>query len=74
MRSRVPNLDVAFEPGAKAKQLLPDYDSVSDTLAWIYYQKGNYAGAVPLLQDCVERAPMDATFRYHFGMTLPGLR
>jgi len=54
----------------KAKQLLPDYDSVSDTLAWIYYQKGNYAGAVPLLQDCVERAPMDATFRYHFGMTL----
>ena len=64
------NLDVAVSLAQKAKQLLPDQVSISDTLAWIYYQKGNYAGAIPLLEECVERAPQEATFRYHLGMTL----
>jgi tetratricopeptide (TPR) repeat protein len=64
------NLDVALSLAQKAKQLLPDQISVSDTLAWIYYRKGNYAGAIPLLEECVEKAPQEATFRYHLGMTL----
>jgi tetratricopeptide (TPR) repeat protein len=64
------NLDVALSLAQKAKQLLPDQISVSDTLAWIYYQKSNYALAIPLLEECVEKAPQEATFRYHLGMTL----
>ena len=64
------NLDVAVSLAQKAKQLLPDLDSVSDTLAWVYYKKGNYSGAVPLLQECVEKAPKQASYRYHLGMAL----
>jgi tetratricopeptide (TPR) repeat protein len=64
------NLDVAVSLAQKAKQLLPDLDSISDTLAWVYYKKGNYSGAVPLLQECVEKAPDRASYRYHLGMVL----
>jgi tetratricopeptide (TPR) repeat protein len=64
------NLDVALSLAQKAKQLLPDQISVSDTLAWIYYQKSDYALAIPLLEECVEKAPQEATFRYHLGMVL----
>jgi tetratricopeptide (TPR) repeat protein len=61
---------VALSLAQKAKQLLPDLDSISDTLAWVYYKKGNYNGAVPLLVDCVEKAPDRASYRYHLGMAL----
>jgi tetratricopeptide (TPR) repeat protein len=64
------NLDVAVSMAQKAKQLLPDLDSISDTLAWVYYKKGNYNGAVPLLEECVEKAPDRASYRYHLGMAL----
>jgi Flp pilus assembly protein TadD len=36
----------------------------------VYYKKGNYSGAVPLLQECVEKAPDRASYRYHLGMVL----
>jgi tetratricopeptide (TPR) repeat protein len=64
------NLDVAVSLAQKAKQLLPDLDSISDTLAWVYYKKGNYNGAIPLLEECVEKAPDRASYRYHLGMVL----
>jgi tetratricopeptide (TPR) repeat protein len=64
------NLDMALSLAQKAKQLLPDQGSVSDTLAWVYYQKGNYVGAIPLFEECVTKTPQDPTFHFHFGMTL----
>jgi tetratricopeptide (TPR) repeat protein len=64
------NLDVALGRAQKAKSLMPDLPSISDTLAWVMYKKGNYAGAVPLLQECVQKAPNSSKFRYHLGMVL----
>ena len=64
------NLDVALGLAQKAKSLSPDEPSFSDTLAWVMYKKGDYSGAVPLLQDCVKKDPGSAQYRYHLGMVL----
>jgi tetratricopeptide (TPR) repeat protein len=54
----------------KAKSLMPDVPSISDTLAWVMYKKGNYSGAIPLLRDCVKKSPNSAQFHYHLGLVL----
>jgi len=64
------NLDVALGLAQKAKSLNPEAPSFSDTLAWVMYKKGDYSGAIPLLQDCVKKNPNSAQYRYHLGMTL----
>jgi tetratricopeptide (TPR) repeat protein len=64
------NLDVALGRAQKAKSLMPESPAITDTLAWVLYKKGNYAGAAPLLQECVQKSPNAAEFRYHLGMTL----
>jgi tetratricopeptide (TPR) repeat protein len=64
------NLDVALGMAQKAKSLMPDSPSITDTLGWVMYKKGNYAGATPLFQECVKKSPDSAEFRYHLGMTL----
>jgi len=63
------NLDVALGLAQKAKRLLPEVDSVTDTLAWVYYKQGLYSAALPLLRECVGKSPNHAVFRYHLGMT-----
>ena len=64
------DLDVALGLAQNAKSLMPEVPSISDTLAWVMYKKGNYAGAIPLLQDCVKKSPDSAQFRYHLGLAL----
>lgn len=64
------NLDVALGLAQKAKQLQPDSPATTDTLAWIQYKKGLYAGAIPLLQECVTTSPESPTYHYHLGMAL----
>jgi tetratricopeptide (TPR) repeat protein len=62
------NLDVALGLAQRAKQLLPDLDSITDTLAWVQYLKGDYTVAFPLLKECVEKSPQFSIYRYHLGM------
>jgi tetratricopeptide (TPR) repeat protein len=64
------NLDIALGMAQKAKSLSPEMPSITDTLGWVMYKKGSYTSAVPLLEDCVAKAPDSARFRYHLGMTL----
>ncbi|HWR37620.1 MAG TPA: tetratricopeptide repeat protein [Clostridia bacterium] len=64
------NLDVALGLAQKAKQLLPEVDSISDTLAWVYYKRANYDSAIELLRDCVDKSPQRGSYRYHLGMAL----
>ena len=64
------NLDVALGLAQKAKQLMPELDSITDTLAWVQYRKGSYISAKPLLQECVRKAPQYAPYHYHLGMVL----
>jgi Flp pilus assembly protein TadD len=63
------NLDVALSLAQIARRGLPNSPSSADTLAWIYYQKGNYASARDLLEDAIKVAPNDANIHYHLGMT-----
>jgi tetratricopeptide (TPR) repeat protein len=67
------NLDVALGLAQRAKQLMPELPSITDTLAWVIYKKGVYVSALPLLQECVEKEPGSAMFHYHLGLTYLGL-
>ncbi|HYE34750.1 tetratricopeptide repeat protein [Methylocaldum sp.] len=39
-----------------------------DTLAWIYYQKGDYGKALPLQLKTAEKSPEVPIYQYHLGM------
>jgi Tfp pilus assembly protein PilF len=63
------NLDVALSLAQIARRGMPSSPNTADTLAWIYYQKGNFASARDLLEDAVKTAPNSASIHYHLGMT-----
>ncbi len=62
------NLDVALSLAQIARRALPNAPNTADTLAWIYYQKGNYASGRDLLEDAVKIDPNNASIHYHLGM------
>jgi Flp pilus assembly protein TadD len=64
------DLDVALGLAQSARSQMPEVPSISDTLAWVMYKKGNYLGAIPLLQECVKKSPESAQYRYHLGLAL----
>jgi tetratricopeptide (TPR) repeat protein len=64
------NLDVALDLARRAKQQMPMMESITDTLAWVQYKRGQYAAALPLLEECVAKAPNSSAYRYHLGMAL----
>jgi Tfp pilus assembly protein PilF len=63
------NLDVALSLAQIARRALPNSPSTADTLAWVYYQKGNYSSARDLLEDALKSDPNNASMHYHLGMT-----
>ena len=63
------NLDVALSYAQAARRALPTSANTADTLAWVYYQKGNYESARDLLEDAAKADPNDAAIHYHLGMT-----
>jgi tetratricopeptide (TPR) repeat protein len=63
------NTDVALSLAQVARRALPDSSSTADTLAWVYYQKGNYTSARSLLEDALKISPDNASIHYHLGMT-----
>jgi len=64
------NLDLALGMAQKAKSLMPEVASITDTLGWVMYKRGNYQSAVPLLEECVQKSQDSAKFRLHLGLTL----
>ena len=64
------NLDSALAMAQKAKSQVPELPAITDILAWVMYKRGNYSGAIPLLEDCVKRVPNFAQYHYHLGMAL----
>jgi predicted Zn-dependent protease len=64
------NLDIALGMAQKAKSLMPESPSITDTLGWVMYKRGSYESALPLLRDCVQKSPESARYHYHLGMTL----
>jgi predicted Zn-dependent protease len=39
-----------------------------DTAGWVYYRRGEYDKALPVLKKVVESLPQAAVFQYHLGM------
>lgn len=64
------NLDVALNLAKKAQSQYPGQPNFSDTLAWVMFRRGDYAGAVPILRDCIKQDPSSAQYHYHLGMVL----
>jgi tetratricopeptide (TPR) repeat protein len=62
------NLDLALQLARTAKARLPNMPEVSDTLGWIYYQKGLLGLSITELKDTVKRDPSTALFQYHLGL------
>jgi Flp pilus assembly protein TadD len=63
------NVDVALSLAQTARRILPDSPQTADTLAWIYYFKGNYVSARDLLEGALKETPDDASMHLHLGMT-----
>ncbi len=64
------NLDAALAMAQKAKSQVPELPAITDILAWVMYKRGNYSGAIPLLENAVKQAPVSAQYHYHLGMAL----
>jgi tetratricopeptide (TPR) repeat protein len=62
------DLDDALTKAGRAKQLLPNTAEVSDTLGWIYLKKNLSDSAIQIFKELVQKAPNQATFRYHLAM------
>ena len=63
------NVDVALSLAQTARRVLPDSPQTADTLAYIYYYKGNYVSARDLLENALKVTPDDASMHLHLGMT-----
>jgi putative PEP-CTERM system TPR-repeat lipoprotein len=61
------NLDVALQLAQTAKQQLPAFPQVDDTLGWIYYKKDLVALAIPPLESSVQRQPSPLS-ELHLGL------
>ncbi len=64
------DLNVALGLAQKAKQMLPDAESISDVLGWVEYLKGSYQETIPMFKECVRKDPARGVYRYHLGMAL----
>src|SRR5262249_13579586 len=51
-----------------ARLLLPDDPSTADTLGWILYQRGDYNGAVGLLERSVTKLGVQPEIQFHLAM------
>jgi tetratricopeptide (TPR) repeat protein len=63
------NVDVALSLAQGARRAMPNSPETADTLAWIYYYKGNYIAARDLLEDILKTNPDNASMHLHLGMT-----
>jgi len=60
------SLKRAQELASKLSEI--DQPAFRDTVAWVHYRSGEYAKAVELLKQVVDKAPNVAIFHYHLGM------
>ncbi len=58
----------ALQLAQTAKEAAPDDPHISDTLGWLFYQRGVYQRALSLLQESATKLPDNPTVQYHLGM------
>ena len=64
------NLDEALKYAQIAREAAPEDPNVADTLGWIYFKKGLFDTAYPLISDASKKLEKNAVIRYHHGMVL----
>ena len=64
------NLDEALKFAQVAREAAPEDPNVADTLGWIYYKKGLFDTAYPLISDASKKLERNPVVRYHHGMVL----
>jgi tetratricopeptide (TPR) repeat protein len=64
------NLDEALKFAQVAREAAPEDPNVGDTLGWIYFRKGLFDNAYPLISDASKKLEKNAVVRYHHGMVL----
>lgn len=65
------SLDRAFEIAQRFRTSeVPQY---LDTLGWIYYLRGEYSSALPLLRNASQNLPTMGLAHFHYGMALAKL-
>jgi tetratricopeptide (TPR) repeat protein len=64
------NLDEALTLAQHAKQQMPNFNEVSDTIGWIYIKKNLADSAIEIFKDLNTKVNNNATFHYHYAMAL----
>ncbi|HEY5996978.1 MAG TPA: tetratricopeptide repeat protein, partial [Candidatus Deferrimicrobiaceae bacterium] len=64
------NLDEALKFAQVAREAAPEDGNVGDTLGWIYYRKGLFDTALPIVSDAARKQDRNPVIRYHLGMIL----
>ena len=62
------DLDEALLLARRALETMPEDLGVLDTLGWIYYKRGAFDAAAPLLAKSAASDPLNPVFSYHLGM------
>jgi tetratricopeptide (TPR) repeat protein len=61
-------LDKAYDLATKAKEAAND-PRIADTLGWMSFKRGDYSGALRLLQESAAKLPNLPEIQFHLGMT-----
>ena len=61
------NLDEAEKLIERASRLKPEDPAITDSLGWVYYQRGNLPKAIAALEKAVEGEPAEPTINEHLG-------
>ena len=64
------NLDEPLKYAQTAREGAPEDPNVGDTLGWIYYKKGLFDSAYPLISEAAQKLEKNPAVRYHYGMVL----
>jgi tetratricopeptide (TPR) repeat protein len=61
---------LALSYAQQAKQRLPTFLEVKDTIGWIYMKKNMPESAIDELKPLVQQAPLNPIYHYHYAMAL----
>ncbi len=64
------DLDLALTYANAAKEKLPNFLEVRDTLGWIYLKRNQPSDAVNEFRTLTEKAPNNPIYHYHYAMAL----
>jgi tetratricopeptide (TPR) repeat protein len=64
------DLNEALSYAQRAKQRLPTFTEITDTLGWIYMKKNLPDSAIDNFKTLVVQAPQNPVYHYHYAMAL----